>query len=71
MLSSDAKQAAVLAVLTDALARCRDEDMRTPQATAALGFLAVRADRQWPFEQFRKAPDNDNEEGRCKTPTRG
>lgn len=53
-----------LAVLTDALERCRDEDMRTPQVTAALDFLAVRADRQWPFEQFRKALDDDNEEGR-------
>jgi hypothetical protein len=42
-----------LAVLTDALDRCRDEDMRTSDVFAALDFLAARATVKWPFEQFR------------------
>jgi hypothetical protein len=41
-----------LAVLTDALHRCRDEDMRTPDVLAALDFLAARSTVKWPFEQF-------------------
>jgi len=64
MVSGDTKQEAALAVLTDALARYRDKDMRTAEVTAALEFLAVRADPQWPFEQFRTALDSANEEGR-------
>jgi hypothetical protein len=42
-----------LAILTDALERCRVEDMRTPDVSAALDFLAARATVKWPFEQFR------------------
>jgi hypothetical protein len=42
-----------LAILTDALDRCRDEDMRTADVFAALDFLAARATVKWPFEQFR------------------
>jgi hypothetical protein len=38
-----------LAILTDALDRCRDEDMRTPDVFAALDFLATRATVQWPL----------------------
>ncbi len=40
---------AAMAVLTDALARSRNEDMRTAEVTAALDCLAARADQQWPF----------------------
>jgi hypothetical protein len=47
-----------IAVLTDALQRCRTEDMRTPNAFAALDFLAARASVKWPFEQFRKSLDS-------------
>jgi len=44
-----------LNILTDALARCRNEDMRTGGGFAALDALALNATAQWPFEQFRKA----------------
>ncbi len=44
-----------LNILTDALARCRNEDMRTVEVFAALDALALNATAQWPFEQFRKA----------------
>jgi hypothetical protein len=47
-----------LAVLTDALKRCRTEDVRTPQVFAALEFLAARAAVTWPFEQFHRALEN-------------
>lgn len=54
-----------LAVLEDALERCRREDMRTPEVFAALDFLKARATVQWPFEQFRDALENStSEEGR-------
>ena len=53
-----------LNILTDALARCRNEDMRTVEVFAALDALTANATAQWPFEQFRKALDSDNEEGR-------
>src|SRR5207249_10106760 len=55
---------AALNILTDALARCRNEDMRTVEVFVALNALAANATAQWPFEQFRKALDSDNEEGR-------
>jgi len=45
-----------LAGLEDAVRRCRDEDVRYGTGvSAALSFLELRADEQWPFEQFRKA----------------
>jgi hypothetical protein len=44
-----------IAVLTDALQRCRTEDMRTSNVFAALDFLAARASIKWPFEQFRES----------------
>jgi hypothetical protein len=44
-----------IAVLTDALQRCRTEDMRTANVFAALDFLAARASVKWPFEQFRES----------------
>jgi hypothetical protein len=54
-----------LAVLENALERCRKEDMRTPDVFAALDFLAARASVQWPFDQFRDALENStSEEGR-------
>jgi hypothetical protein len=57
-----------LAVLTDALKRCRREDMRTPEVFAALDYLESRAETKWPFDQFRHALDSDNdEEGRWQT----
>jgi hypothetical protein len=56
-----------LAILTDALERCRKEDMRTSDVSAALEFLAARATVKWPFLQFRGALDSDNEEGRWQT----
>jgi len=52
-----------LARLEDALARCRNEDMRMPQVYAALKFLEQHADRKWFFDQFRKALENDGSEG--------
>lgn len=54
-----------LAVLEDALERCRKEDMRTPDVFAALDFLEAHAFRKWPFDQFRDALENStSEEGR-------
>jgi hypothetical protein len=53
-----------IAVLEDALNRCRREDMRTPEVFAALDFLSSRASRKWPFDQFRNSLDIANEEGR-------
>jgi hypothetical protein len=53
-----------LAVLEDALSRCRREDMRTPEVFAALDFLGSRAGSKWPFDPFRNSLDSNNEEGR-------
>jgi hypothetical protein len=44
-----------LDVLENALARCRREDMRTPEVFAALDYLKARASTKWPFDQFRQA----------------
>jgi hypothetical protein len=44
-----------LAVLADAVDRCRDEDMRTPEVLASLGLLARRTSIRWPFEQFKES----------------
>jgi hypothetical protein len=52
-----------IAVLEDALDRCRREDMRT-DVLAALVFLEPRVSSKWPFDQFRKSLDSDNEAGR-------
>jgi len=38
--------------------------MRMVEVFAALDLPAANATAQWPFEQFRKALDSDNEEGR-------
>lgn len=53
-----------LAILADALDRCRDEDMRTPDVIAALDYLQPQAVRQWPFASLRRALDMTNPEGR-------
>lgn len=44
-----------LAVLSDAVARCVEEDMRTDQVAAALAYLGVAAVRQEAFQAFRRA----------------
>jgi hypothetical protein len=53
-----------IAVLEDALNRCRRQDMRTPEVFAALDFLEPRVSIKWPFDQFRKSLDSNNKEGR-------
>jgi hypothetical protein len=53
-----------IAVLEEALNRCRREDVRTPEVFAALDFLQPRVSSKWPFEQFRKSLDSNNEAGR-------
>ena len=43
-----------LAQLEDAVRRCREEDVRDgSEVLVALEFLALHADKQWPFEQFQ------------------
>jgi hypothetical protein len=45
-----------LARLEAALRRCREEDVRYGlEISAALSFLALHADEQSPFDQFREA----------------
>ena len=52
-----------IAMLEDALTRCREEDMRTPEVLAALDLLAGHAKEKWPFDQFRGELDNDGTQG--------
>jgi hypothetical protein len=44
-----------LAVLADAVDRCRDEDMRTPEVLVSLDLLAGRTSIRWPFEGFKES----------------
>jgi hypothetical protein len=44
-----------LAILEDALDRCRTEDIRTPEVFAALDFFGSAYKSEWPFKQFREA----------------
>jgi hypothetical protein len=44
-----------LAVLADAVDRCRKEDMQTPEVLASLELLARRTSIGWPFERFRES----------------
>jgi hypothetical protein len=44
-----------LAVLADAVDRCREEDMRTAEVFASLDLLARRTSTRWPFEQFKES----------------
>ena len=61
-----------LGILTDAVDRCRKEDMRTAEVYTALNYLTRKSGRKWPFQQFRDALDGFNkdplqEEGRWQT----
>jgi len=53
-------------VLMNAVARCRDEDMRTREVDTALNFLEDRTRATRAFEQFRSALDKEDEEDRCQ-----
>jgi hypothetical protein len=53
LLTLDEKNA--LAVLSDAVDRCRQESMRTAEVFAALDLLARRNPTRWPFDQFRES----------------
>ncbi len=53
-----------LRVLDDAVARCRDEDMRTSEVRAALEYFSARLPSKWPVEQFQKGLNTENDEGR-------
>ena len=44
-----------LAVLADAVDRCRMEDIRTAAVFSSLDLLARRASTPWPFEQFKES----------------
>lgn len=55
---------AALAVLEDALARCRDEDMRGETVFAALSFLETRSPKAWPMRAFRRALDCESPDAR-------
>src|SRR5262245_36762091 len=53
-----------VAVLENALARCRDEDMQTTEVGEALSFLEQLAQYQLPFRRFRQALRTENSESR-------
>ena len=53
-----------LTVLQDTLDRCRKEDTRTPDVSAALDFLEARAAQKWPFDQFRRGLESADPEGK-------
>jgi hypothetical protein len=53
-----------IAILEDALARCRNEDVRTVQVYAALKVLEQYVDPKWPLNQFCEALENDGPEAR-------
>jgi hypothetical protein len=55
----DEQYSNALAILQNALDRCRTEDMRTTEVFAALDFLSQRAAVKWPFDQFRDALSKD------------
>ncbi|TMA96396.1 MAG: hypothetical protein E6J74_08750 [Deltaproteobacteria bacterium] len=59
-----ARVSAALDVLVDALARCREEDVRNAKVFIALEFLEPYLTEKWPIEQFRRALEDSNEEGR-------
>ena len=51
----DERYSNALAILQEALNRCRTEEMRTPEVLAALDFLEARANPKLPFKQIREA----------------
>src|SRR5262245_60717165 len=53
-----------VAVLENALTRCRDEDMQTTEVDAALSFLEQLAQYKLPFKRFREALLTENSESR-------
>ena len=53
LLTPEEKNA--LAVLADAVDRCREEDMRTPEILASLDLLARSTSLRWPFEHFKES----------------
>ena len=53
LLTPEEKNA--LAVLADAVNRCRGEDMRTPEVLASVDLLARRTSTRWPFERFKES----------------
>jgi hypothetical protein len=55
---------AALAVLEDAVDRCRDDDVRSDEVFAALEFLAVGGIRGWPAIMFRNSLELTDPEGR-------
>jgi hypothetical protein len=44
-----------LAVLTDAVNRCREKDMRTAEVFASLDLLARCTSTRWPFDKFKES----------------
>jgi hypothetical protein len=53
LLTPEEKNA--LAVLADAVDRCREEDMRIAEVFASLDLLARRTSTRWPFERFKES----------------
>src|SRR5262245_1505262 len=51
-------------VLEGALSRCSDDDLRSGEVDDALNCLESRATPELPFQQLRRAQDNENEERR-------
>lgn len=49
-----------LTILVDAASRCRLEDVRTPDVTAAIDYLEKCALRRAPFQVFRNSLDIDD-----------
>ena len=53
-----------LAILTDALNRCRIYNVRTAEVLVALDYLESVTTTKWPFPQFRMALNFDDPEDR-------
>lgn len=51
-------------VLETALDNCRDFDVRVQAVYDALDYLERRATRKWAFQQFRRALNSSDPEGR-------
>jgi hypothetical protein len=64
---SDTTPQSPMAILEDALTRCRHEDVRSQALTAALAALALGAREARPFDQFRRALEMTRDEDRWQT----
>jgi hypothetical protein len=53
-----------LAMLENAVGRCRSEDMRKPEVKNALRDLATVMTDPWPIKQLLEVFNNENDEGR-------